>query len=319
MTIKQRFHTGLTLAACSLAVAFGAQAAAPQVKTQAPGFYRMMLGDIEVTALSDGTVDLPTQTLLNTTAKQTEGALTNSFLQAPVETSVNAYLINTGSRLVLIDVGDPAGLRPTLGKLMGNLRAAGYQPEQVDAVLLTHMHRDHVGGLMIGDKLAFPNATVHADRRETDFWLSQANMDRATEPFKSFFKVAMASINPYISAGKFRPFDSDTELVPGIRSRTSPGHTPGHTTFIVESKGRKLMLWGDMLHVEAVQFAKPSVAIQLDVDAQAAVTQRERFFAEAAEQGYWIAASHLSFPGLGHLRKEGQRYVWVPASYTVPR
>jgi glyoxylase-like metal-dependent hydrolase (beta-lactamase superfamily II) len=313
-------RTGLSITVSSMAIVASVQAAAPQVKTQAPGFYRMMLGDFEITALSDGTIDLPlTQLLTNTTAEETLKALAKSFLKPAVETSVNAYLINTGPKLVLVDAGDPPLLRPMLGKLQMNLKAAGYQPEQVDAVLITHMHRDHVGGLMNGDKLAFPNATVYANRKDADYWLSQTNMDKAPEAVKSFFKVAMASINPYASAGKFKTFDGDTELVPGISARVAPGHTPGHTAYVVESKDQKLMLWGDMLHIEAIQFNEPGVTLLFDVDAQAAAEQRKRAFADAAERGYWIGTSHLSFPGLGHLRIEGKGYRWVPASYSVPR
>jgi glyoxylase-like metal-dependent hydrolase (beta-lactamase superfamily II) len=311
---------GIYVTVISLAIVASVQAAPPQVKTQAPGFYRLMLGDFEITALSDGTIDLPLNRLLtNTAPEKTLKALAKSFLNPSVETSVNAYLINTGSKLVLVDAGDPPSLRPTLGKLQMNLKAAGYQPEQVDAVLITHMHRDHVGGLMNGDKFAFPNATIYANRKDADYWLSQTNMDKAPEAVKSFFKVAMASINPYVSAGKFKTFASDVELLPGISARAAPGHTPGHTAYLVESKNQKLMLWGDMLHVEAIQFNEPAVTLQFDVDAQAAAEQRKRAFAEAAEQGYWIGTSHLSFPGLGHLRAEDKGYRWVPASYAVPR
>ena len=163
-----------------LALLGAAHAAAPQVKTQAPGYYRMMLGDFEVTALSDGTVALPVDKLLTgTTAPKTAKALARSFLKAPLDTSVNAYLINTGSKLVLVDTGAAKLFGPTLGNLADSLKAAGYQPEQVDEVFITHMHADHVGGLMNGDKLAFPNASVRADQHDADFWLSQANLDKA--------------------------------------------------------------------------------------------------------------------------------------------
>lgn len=319
MTLKRRLARTAIALACTL-TSLGAHAGAPQVKSQAPGFYRLMLGDFEITALSDGTVDLPLARLLTqTTPAHVEKALSRAFLSPVVETSVNAYLINTGRQLILVDAGDPPGLRPTLGKLMAHLKAAGYRPEQVDAVLLTHMHRDHVGGLVANGKRAFPNATVHVDRRDADYWLSRANMEKAPEAVKSFFTVAMAAIGPYQRAGKFKPFDGDTELVPGIRSRVAPGHTPGHSTFAVESRGQKLMLWGDVLHAQAVQFADPGVAIQVDVDAQGAVAQRVRAYEEAAAQGYWVGASHLPFPGLGHVRSEGKDFIWVPAHYAVPR
>jgi glyoxylase-like metal-dependent hydrolase (beta-lactamase superfamily II) len=155
--------------------------AAPQIKTQAPAYYRLMLGDDEITAISDGTVGLPMDKLLfNVDPQVLQRTLAEAHLTVPVETSVNGFLINTGSRLVLIDTGAGALFGPTLGKLVTNLRAAGYQPEQVDEIYLTHMHPDHLGGLMAGDKIAFPNAIVRADQREAEFWLSQANLDKGT-------------------------------------------------------------------------------------------------------------------------------------------
>ena len=309
-----------TAVAATLLWSSAAHAEAPMVKTAAPGFFRMMLGDFEVTALSDGTVALPVDKILtNTTPGKVDQALAKSFLKAPLETSVNGYLINTGSKLVLVDTGAAGLFGPTLGNLVANLKAAGYQPEQVDAVVITHMHADHVGGLMAGDKLTFPNATVHADKHDADFWLSQANMDKAPKEAKGFFQGAMASLNPYVAAGKFKPFDGNTELVPGIKAQAARGHTPGHSTYAVESKGQKLVLWGDLMHVAAVQFANPSVTIQFDTDSKAAAVQRKKAYAEAAKQGYWVAGAHLSFPGIGHLRSDGKGYTFVPVNYGVVR
>ena len=309
----------LSLAFAAVCAAFTAGntfAAAPQVKTQAPGYYRVMLGDFEVTALSDGTVQLPVDKLLtNTRPGQVDKALKRDFLKAPLDTSVNGYLVNTGSKLVLIDTGAANLFGPTLGNLIANLKAAGYQPEQVDEIYITHMHADHVGGLMAGDKLAFPNATVRADQHDADFWLSKANLDKAPADAKGFFQGAMASLNPYVAAGKFKPFDGDTELVPGIKAVAARGHTPGHSTYLVESQGQKLALWGDLMHVAAVQFAQPSVTIQFDTDSQAAAAQRKRAYAAAVKQGYLVGSAHLSFPGLGHLRRDGAGYAWVPVNY----
>ena len=303
--------------AAAFALAGPALAGAPMVKTQAPGYYRMMLGEFEVTALSDGSVALPVdQILTGTTPKHVTQALARNDLKAPVETSVNGYLINTGAKLVLVDTGAAGLFGPTLGRLAANLKAAGYQPEQVDEVYITHMHPDHVGGLADGDKPVFPNAVVRADKHDADFWLSQANLDQATTPrAKARFQGAMASLKPYVAAGKFVPFDGDTELVPGVRARAGRGHTPGHTIYMVESKGQKLALWGDLMHVAAVQFAEPAVTFQADEDPKAAAAQRKKAFAEAASQGYWVAASHLSFPGIGHVHAEGRGYRWVPANY----
>ena len=304
------------LVATSVCLLGAAQAAAPQVKTQAPGYYRVMLGDFEVTALSDGSVALPVDKLLTgTTPAKTQKALARSFLKAPLDTSVNGYLVNTGTKLVLIDTGAAGLFGPTLGNLLVNLKAAGYQPEQVDEIYITHMHADHVGGLMAGDKLAFPNAIVRADQHDADFWLSQANLDKAPADAKGFFQGAMASLNPYVSAGKFKAFDGDTELVPGIKAVAARGHTPGHSIYKVESNGQKLVLWGDLMHVAAVQFAEPAVTIQFDTDSKNAAIQRKRAYADAAKQGYMVGSAHVSFPGLGHLRAQGKGYEWVPVNY----
>ena len=294
-----------------------AVAAAPMVKTQAPGYFRMMLGDFEITALSDGTVALPVNKLLtNTTAAKVDQALAKVALSSPLDTSVNAYLINTGDKLVLVDTGAATLFGPTLGKLAGALKAAGYQPEQIDEIYLTHMHPDHVGGLMAGDKLAFPNAVVRAEKHDADFWLSQANLDAAPADSKGFFQGAMASLNPYVKAGKFKSFDGSTELVPGVRSMFAPGHTAGHSTYVVESKGKKLMLWGDLMHVAAVQFDHPEVTIQFDSDSKNAARQRKQAYADAAKGGYLIGATHLPFPGIGHLRREGKAYGFTPVNYS---
>jgi glyoxylase-like metal-dependent hydrolase (beta-lactamase superfamily II) len=295
-------------------------AGAPQVKAGAPGYYRMMVGDFEVTALSDGTVDLEvTKLLTDTTPAKVKAALTRSFLKDPVETSVNAYLVNTGDKLVLIDAGAGTLFGPTLGKLAANLVAAGYLPEQVDEIYITHMHPDHVGGLSNGDKIVFPNAVVRADKREAAFWLSQANLDKAPAENKGFFQGAMAALNPYVSADRFKAFDGSTALMPGIRAVAARGHTAGHAIYVVESKGQRLVLWGDLMHVAAVQFADPAVTIRFDTDSKAAAAQRKKEFADAAKRGHWVASAHLPFPGIGHLRSEGQGYAWVPANYSTPR
>jgi glyoxylase-like metal-dependent hydrolase (beta-lactamase superfamily II) len=311
-----------TLVMFGIALAVGnAAAKAPQKGGQAPGWFRFKVGDFEVTALSDGTVALPVDKLLtNTTPRKVGAALGKSFLKPPVETSVNAYLVNTGDKLVLVDTGASGLFGPTLGNLLANLKAAGYQPEQVDAVVITHMHADHVGGLMSGGQMAFPNATVHADQRDADFWLSTANMEKAPAESKGFFQGAMASLNPYVAAGKFKPFNGNTDLLPGIKAQAAHGHTPGHSTFVIESKGQKMVMWGDLMHVAAVQFEEPSVTITFDSDSKAAAVQRKKAYADAAKNGYWVAATHLSFPGIGHIRRDGARgYRFVPANYSIVR
>lgn len=309
--------TAFTLGASSLPTL--AVAAAPQVKTQAPGYYRTMLGDFEITALSDGTVDLPMDKLLNEPAAKTTAALKRSFLGLPTETSDNAYLINTGKRLILVDTGAGVFFGPTLGKLSANLKAAGYLPEQIDDVFITHMHPDHIGGLIEADAAVFKNATIHANQRDADFWLAQASLDHAAANSSEaqFLNDAMAAFKPYVASGKFQPFQSNGEIVPGVTALTSYGHTAGHTSYLIESKGQKLMITGDLIHVGAVQFDAPSVTIDFDTDKKAAASARATVFSEAARQGALVAAAHISFPGLGHLRAQGAAWVWVPLNYST--
>lgn len=291
-------------------------AAAPMVKTPAPGYFRLMLGSYEVTTISDGTVNLPVEKLLVEPEAKTTLALSKSFLTAPLETSVNAFLINTGNKLVLIDTGAGGLFGPTLGKLIANLKAAGYEPAQVDDIFITHMHGDHVGGLATKGELSFPNATIHADQRDADFWLSQANLDAAPADKKGMYQGAMGSVNPYIAAKKFVPFNGSTDVVPGVKSYSGYGHTAGHTIYVVESDGQKLYLIGDLIHVAAVQFDHPEVTIAFDTDQKQAASVRAKVFTELAKEGALVGASHLQFPGLGHLKATGKSYDWIPVNYT---
>lgn len=295
-----------------------AHAAAPAVKTQAPGFYRTTLGAFEVTTVLDGSMGLdPNQLLTNVKPGQVDALLQKQFLKSPVETSVNTFLINTGTKLVLVDTGAGALFGPTLGKLLTNLKAAGYEPGQIDDVVITHMHGDHVGGLVSNGQRTFPNAVVHADKHDADFWLSKAEMAKAPPEGQNSFKGAMMTLQPYIDAKKFEPFEAGAQIVPGVRSVAAHGHTPGHTIYLVESGGEKLMLWGDLLHVAAVQFPEPTVTIRFDSDSKLAEAERAKALKEAAAGGYWVGIAHVPFPGIGHIRAEGTGYAWVAANYST--
>ena len=289
------------------------------MKTQAPGYFRFMLGAFEVTVLSDGTVMLPMGKLLAGKPGANTAVLKASFLDETVETSDNSYLVNTGDKLVLIDTGAGGLFGPTLGNLVTNLKAAGYTPEQVDEIYITHAHPDHVGGLSANGVVVFPNATLRLDQADLDFWLSEENLNKAPADSKGFFQGAMASIKPYVDAKKVSPITGPTDLVPGIKSVPAHGHTKGNTVYVVESNGQKLVLGGDLMHAAAVQFKDPSVTIAFDTDNKAALAERKKAYAEAAKGGYLIGFTHVSFPGVGHLKAAGKGYEWFPLNYTTAR
>jgi glyoxylase-like metal-dependent hydrolase (beta-lactamase superfamily II) len=302
-----------------LVPAVPALAEAPMVKTQVPGYYRMMLGQFEVTALYDGAIELDIKLLKNTNPEDLNRLLARMFVGNPkMQTAVNAYLINTGTNLVLVDAGAAKLFGPGLGYVADNLKAAGYDPAQVDTVVITHLHGDHIGGL--GDPAnspAFPNATVFVSQQDNDFWLSQEAAAVANPAIQGFFKMARDTAAPYQARDKWRTFAEGSELVPGIRAVKAYGHTPGHTAFAVESAGQKLLIWGDIVHAHAVQFAHPGISIEFDVDqTQAIATRRSIMYAMAASKTL-VAGMHLPFPGIGHVRADSKGiYSWVPVEFS---
>jgi glyoxylase-like metal-dependent hydrolase (beta-lactamase superfamily II) len=196
---------------------------------------------------------------------------------------------------------------------------AGYAPEQVDEILLTHLHKDHVGGVLQAGKIAFPNAVLRVARADADYWRDAASRAGAPEFLRSFFDSAAEALAPYAAAGRLRPFDGDTEVVPGIRSVSEPGHTPGHTAYLVESRGQRLLVWGDIVHVAPVQLKDPRASLKYDTSDAAAQRTRRSLLERAAREHLWIGAAHISFPGLGHVRRDGAGYRWIPANYeTAP-
>jgi glyoxylase-like metal-dependent hydrolase (beta-lactamase superfamily II) len=192
------------------------------------------------------------------------------------------------------------------------LRASGYRPEQVDEILLTHLHADHVGGIAPGGMVAFPSAIIRSSKIDADYWLNDENEKAAHDFLRPMFEGDKVSLKPYIATGRYQPFEGEKEILPGIRALSAPGHTPGHTTYAVESRGQKLLVWGDVVHVAAIQFPDPSVTVEYDNNESQAEASRERIFSDAATEGYWIGAAHISFPGLGHVGIKGKEYVWIP-------
>lgn len=306
------------IAAFILTLANLAIAEAPQQNTQVPGYYRMVLGTFEVTALFDGTINLDEKLLKNIDKRDIQRLLAREFLKGPeVQTAVNAYLVNTGSKLILVDAGAAKLFGPGLGNIVDNLKAAGYSPEQVDTVLITHLHGDHVNGLVTPDgQRVFTNAEVWSAKADNDFWLSEAIAAQAPKDFQPFFKMSRDAAAPYLAAGKWKTFDSDRELLSGISSIDTHGHTPGHASYLFQSENQRLMILGDLVHSHAVQFARPDVAFEFDNDPKQAVAARKRIFRLAAKERLMVAGMHLPFPGIGHVRKETKGYAWVPAEFT---
>lgn len=309
----------LTVAALSLlGLTSLVWAEAPQLLTQVPGYYRYQLGQFEITALYDGAIELDTKLLHNTNPAELNRLLSRMFVGNPkMQTAVNAYLVNTGKNLVLVDTGAAKLFGPTLGFVLQNMKAAGYDPSQVDTVVLTHMHPDHMGGLEdAGGQPLFPKAQILVDKADSDFWLSPKLAEGSPEKIQPFFRMARASAAPYLAGGQWKTFTAGSRLVPGLTAIKADGHTPGHTAFEVESEGQKLLIWGDLVHAHAVQFARPGVSIEFDIDQKQAIATRRKIMKAMADSKSLVAGMHLPFPGLGHVREDGKgRYSWVPIEF----
>ena len=306
-----------TIALSLLVSTVNAQGSTAKILPQ-PGYYNMQIGDLPVTVLSDGTNPLDmAQLLLNAKPGELKSAFAQNFLGTTVESSDNAFLIRTGGKLILIDAGSGDLLGASFGQLTKSLQNAGVQPEQIDAILITHLHPDHVGGLMRNGKMVFPNATVYISKAESDFWLTPEALKNAPAAYKPFFEYAQNAALPYVKAGKVKTFNSGDVLFPGITALGTAGHTAGHTSYVVESNGHKLLILGDLIHAQAVQFADPDIAIGYDSDPKAAVITRRSVFDDAVKGEYLVAGSHLPFPGVGHIKANGNGYSWIPANYST--
>ena len=278
------------------------------------GFYWLQLGNVQVAALSDGTLRSSAK-LLSEQHDRVAEALKNAYVTSPRATSVNAFLILDRDRRILVDAGSGKLLGPTVNKLGRSLQAAGIEPTDITDILLTHIHGDHSGGLTVDGKRVFPAATLHVNRLEAEFWLNTANMEKSPEYFRPMFVKGQQSLAPYGTAGKIALFEGGQTGLPGITAIAAYGHTPGHTCYLLESQGEKLLFWGDTVHVAEAQFPLPDTAIEYDLDPQAAIKQRQQLFAEAADKGLLVAGAHISFPGIGHVGREGKAYRWVPTEY----
>jgi len=303
-------------AAGAAALAPTALAHAPQAGKRAqPGFYRFKLGAIEITVVSDGTLAFPAETLWLDRAEDARGLLTSTFQPpSPVGLEINTILVNTGDKLVLIDAGCGADkFQKTNGRLLGNLAAAGYAPGDIDTILFTHFHFDHLWGISDHDNasLLFPSAEFVASETEVAFWSAPDLADKlppAQQP-------GVTQVNLKLAAPRLRLIKANAEVVPGVTTFGTPGHTPGHLAVNISSGREELLLTGDVVVNSAVSFLHPEWPFGFDIDVPLATKTRMAFLDRAAADKTLVGSYHLPFPGFGHVVREGRGYRWVPADW----
>src|SRR5271168_1804512 len=302
--------------AVALASNVPALAHAPQTGKQAqPGFYRFKLGTIEITVISDGTLAFPAETLWGDRADDARGLLTSKFQPVnPVGLQINTILVNTGDKLMLIDAG--CGIdkfQKTTGRLLGNLAAAGYAPGDIDTILFTHFHFDHLWGISDHENasLLFPSAEFVASETEVAFWSAPDLTDKlppAQQP-----RVTQANLK--LATPQLRLIKAVAEVVPGVTTFGTPGHTPGHISVNISSGSEELLLTGDVVVNSAVSFLHPEWPFGFDIDVPLATETRMAFLDRAAADKTLVGSYHLPFPGFGRVAREGSAYRWLPADW----
>jgi glyoxylase-like metal-dependent hydrolase (beta-lactamase superfamily II) len=266
------------------------------------------VGDIEVMAIYDGPHHVPLGFLVGVEPAEGRrlGGVTGDFLPL----SVNCFVIRTGGKTILVDAGGGMTMG-TLGLLPANLRAAGVMPEDIDHVLLTHLHRDHSNGLIdAAGAAAFPVADVNLHQEEARFYLDRTFTDADPERWRNGAAEARRNLAPY--RGRVHRFP-DGEVFPGVSATLLPGHTPGHTGFLVHSGGEQLLIWGDIVHLPRVQVPRPDVALAFDVDPNMARATRQRTFDRVAQERLCVAGAHLDHPGFGYIVRDGGGYRYEAA------
>ena len=253
--------------------------------------------------------------LRNITPDEARQILTDNFRPAR-RTAVNAFLIYSAGRLALIETGSGNYLLPTAGKLLANIKAAGVDPADIETVLLTHMHPDHSAGLadMATGKRNYPNAELVVHENEPKHWFDDAKMAEATERAKKLYLPGRRASRPRPTrtAGAS---SGQGEVFPGVTAIPRPGHTPGHTTFMISSGKEQLLIWGDTVHVPEVQTARPEVCMDFDTDEDAAAASRRKVFDMVATDRLLVTGMHLHFPGFAHLVRRGTGYQLIPAAW----
>ncbi|WP_166652586.1 MBL fold metallo-hydrolase [Enterovirga rhinocerotis] len=273
--------------------------------TGSASFRRLAVGEIEVFVLPDGVLDLP----LALFPAASEPGADAGFGPGPFPTAINCFAIRTAGRLYLVDAGAGPWRGPATGNLVSAMAAAGLDPEAVDAVLMTHLHGDHAGGLFTETGAAFPKAELMLAEAEAAFWSDPDLPSRIPERMTATLATATKALAAY--AGRTTTFAAGREVAPGVTAIALPGHTPGQTGYRIESGGEHLFIWADIVHVAAVQFPHPDWTIAFDTDGEEAARTRGRVFAECAAEGTRIAGMHLAFPATGRVVRHGPAYAWA--------
>ena len=290
-----------------------ALARAPMLGTQAPYFYRFKLGSAEATIVSDGALPLgdPHANFLGLTPEEMDKQLRDNFL--PNDNAVleqNALVLNTGDKLILFDTGlgtlDLFG--PTTGKLMNSLKQAGINPEDIDAVVMSHAHIDHCGGCMADDGTRhFPNAEYFITEADYKFWTDET---KVPEQFKVFLETAQKNLTPNLDRLHF--FKDGEEILPGIQAIYTPGHTVGHTVFMIDQGGQQLCFIGDLAHHPVLLLEKPLTEFKYDTDPKQSAQSRVKMLGRLADERVALLAYHFAWPGIGHVARDGDGFRYFP-------
>ncbi len=283
--------------------------------TQPPGLYHRRVGDFVVTAINDGTFQASFDLIAGIDQRECERLEREAFRALPPRMTMNAFLLHRDGRYVLIDTGCGVSMGPTLGMVLRNLATIGVGPGDIATVLMTHLHPDHMNGLIDATGAAvFPHAELVINAAELQFFDDPASIDRAPEEAKGFFAEMRTATAPY--RDRIRTVQ-DGPALPGVTALTLPGHTPGHTAWLIESAGESVLIWGDIVHMPALQLAAPEAGTVLDIDRAQAVATRRRVLDMVATEQLRVAGVHMDFPAFGHIVKAGTGYRFVPDVWTV--